>query len=122
MAEMILCDRLEELRSLIDQQHLLYLELDESPRKIDQRDKLEIYIKEYLCIAPHDCKFSFRQTADVLHRSASAKDNFSGYRAALAWKALGKYADNLVAQPWRKEYRDIKVCIFSVFKMGNGVM
>lgn len=109
MAEMLLCDRLDELWLLIDQQHLLYMELDESPRKIDQREKLESYIKEYLCIAPHDKKFSFRETAEILHRSASTKDNFSGYRASVAWRAIGKYADNLVAQPWRKEYRDIKL-------------
>lgn len=109
MADMHLCDRLKELSMLIDQQHLLYLELDESPRKIEQREKLESNIREFLYIAPHDAKFFFRETANVLHRSASTKDNFSGYKAALAWKAIGKYADNLVAQPWRKEYRDIKV-------------
>lgn len=112
---MLLCDRLEELWLSIDQQHLLYMELDESLSKIQQREKLESYIKEYLCIAPHDRKFSFHQTAEILHRSASTKDNFSGYRAAVAWKAIGKYADNLVAQPWRKEYRDIKVGILNTF-------
>lgn len=68
------------------------------------------YIKEYLCLVPHDNKFSFRETADVLRRSATQKEDFSGYRAASAWNAIGMYAANLLAQPWRKEYREMKVC------------
>lgn len=72
------------------------------------------YIKEYLCLVPHDRKFSFRETADVLHRSATQKEDFSGYRAASAWNAIGMYAANLLAQPWRKEYREMKVCQFYV--------
>ncbi|KDR22028.1 Protein tamozhennic [Zootermopsis nevadensis] len=67
------------------------------------------YIKEYLCLVPHDRKFSFRETADVLHRSATQKEDFSGYRAASAWNAIGMYAANLLAQPWRKEYREMKL-------------
>lgn len=66
------------------------------------------YIKEYLCLVPHQQKFSFRETADVLYRSASSKTDFSGYRAAVAWNAISLYAGNLLAQPWRKEYRTIK--------------
>ncbi|KAK6642626.1 hypothetical protein RUM43_004128 [Polyplax serrata] len=106
---MLLVDSLKELRTLIDQQHLLYLEFDENPQKIEQRDKLETYIKEYLCLAPHSTKFTFQETADVLHQSASTKCNFSAYKAAVAWKAIGKYADNLISHPWRKEYRNIKL-------------
>jgi hypothetical protein len=67
------------------------------------------YIKEYLCLVPHDRKFSFLETADVLHRSATHKEDFSGYRAASAWNSIGMYASNLLAQPWRKEYREMKV-------------
>ncbi|XP_067004608.2 protein tamozhennic [Anabrus simplex] len=102
-------DRLRELWMQIDQLHLSYLQADESPNKIDQRLKLESYIREYLCIVPHDRKFSFRETADVLHRSASTKEDFSGYKAASAWKAIGMYAANLLSQPWRKEYREMKM-------------
>ncbi|KAL0279310.1 UNVERIFIED_CONTAM: hypothetical protein PYX00_000899 [Menopon gallinae] len=109
MADMLLCDHLEELWMLIDQQHLLYLISDDSAGKLDQREKLESYIKEYLYVAPHNKKFSFPQTAQVLHRSASDNANFSGHKAALAWKAIGKYADNLVVQPWRKEFKDLKL-------------
>ena len=67
------------------------------------------YIKEYLCLVPHNRKFSFRETADVLHQSATQKEDFSGCRAASAWNAIGMYASNLLAQPWRKEYREMKV-------------
>ena len=112
---MLLIDTLKELRALIDQQHLLYLQLDENLKKIDQRNKLEGYIREYLYLAPHDSKFTFHETAEVLHQSASMKSNFSAYKAGVAWKAIGKYADNLISHPWRKEYRNIKVCQVEFF-------
>jgi spermatogenesis-associated protein 2 len=78
------------------------------------------YIKEYLCLVPHDRKFSFRETANVLHESAAHKENFSGYRAALAWNAIGMYAANLLAQPWRKEYREMKVTANLQFNCDKG--
>lgn len=93
----------------IDQLHLSYLQTDESLYKLEQREKLEGYIREYLCLVPHDQKFCFRETADVLHRSAITKEDFSGYRAASAWNAIGLYAANLLSQPWRKEYREMKM-------------
>nr|CAD7412207.1 unnamed protein product [Timema poppensis] len=71
-------------------------------------DFLQRYIREFLCLVPHNQKFCFSETADVLHRSASTKEDFSGYRAASAWNAIGAYAGNLLAQPWRKEYREMK--------------
>lgn len=66
-------------------------------------------IRDYLCLAPHTRKFCCPETAEVLHRSASSKKDFSGYRAALGWNAVSMYAGNLLSQPWRKEYRTIKV-------------
>lgn len=72
------------------------------------------YIKEFLCLAPHNQKFVFRETAEILHRSASTKKDFSGYRAALGFNAIGMYAANLLNQPWRKEYRQIQVCLWSI--------
>lgn len=72
------------------------------------------YIKEYLCIAPHDRKFCLDATREVLHRSVETKEDFSAYRATQAWSAIAAYAHNLLAQPWRKEFHEIKVCfIFS---------
>lgn len=104
----LLRDRLEELWLHIDQLHLTYLEADESPRKLDEKKRLEAYIKEYLCIAPHDRKFCLDATREVLHRSVESKDDFSAYRATQAWSAIAAYAHNLLAQPWRKEFHEIK--------------
>lgn len=109
MADMLLCDHFDELWMLIYRQHMLYLVSYDSLGKVDQREKLESYIKEFLYIAPHSKKFSFPQTAQVLHRSVSGNANFCGHKASLAWKAIGKYADNLFVQPWRKEFKDLKV-------------
>ncbi|KAF2901421.1 hypothetical protein ILUMI_04768 [Ignelater luminosus] len=102
-------DRLQELWQQIGSLHLSYLEMEESPQKLEQRNKLEDCIREFLCLAPHSQKFIFRETADVLHRSASTKKDFSGYRAALGWNAIGMYAANLLNQPWRKEYKQIQL-------------
>lgn len=119
-------DRLRELWQTIDHLHLSYLEMEESSEKLDHRKRLEgnkvrlshpflsilFYlecIREYLCMAPSSHKFCFRETAEVLQRSASSKVDFSGYKAATGWNALQLYAGNLLSQPWRKEYRQLKV-------------
>lgn len=102
-------DRLRELWQKIGTLHLSYLELEESPQKLKQRNVLEGIIHEYLCLAPHNQKFMFRETADVLHRSASTKKDFSGYKGTLGWNAIAMYAANLVTQPWRNEYKQIKL-------------
>lgn len=68
-----------------------------------------------MCLAPHNQKFCLAQTAEVLHRSASSKTDFSGYKAALGWNAVGMYAGNLLAQPWRREYTQIKVVFFTIY-------
>ncbi|XP_075217462.1 PUB and ZnF_RBZ domain-containing protein tamozhennic [Lycorma delicatula] len=104
----LLRDRLEELWLHIAQLHLTYLEADESPRKLDEKKRLEAYIREYLCIAPHDRKFCLDATREVLHRSVESKEDFSAYRATQAWTAIAAYAQNLLAQPWRKEFHEIK--------------
>ncbi|XP_071442754.1 protein tamozhennic [Hetaerina americana] len=118
-----------QLCVLIDQLHLSYLHTEASPHKIEQRSKLESHIWEYLCEVPHDRKFTFPQTAQILRRSASvatspstrtpyqqtdsssqsANYSFNGFRAASAWKALDHYAVNLLSQPWRKEFREMKL-------------
>lgn len=45
----------------------------------------------------------------MLLQSATSKKDFSAYRAAAGFNAIQVYAGNLIAQPWRKEYRQIKV-------------
>ncbi|KAK7872358.1 hypothetical protein R5R35_006987 [Gryllus longicercus] len=102
-------DHLRDLWLQIDKLHLSYLQTDENLYKIEQKHKLESYIREYLCLAPHNRKFCFQETANVLHQSATSKETFSAYRAASAWDALGTYAANLLSQPWRKEYRVLKM-------------
>lgn len=102
-------DKLHEISMKLEQSHLVYLQADDSPLKLQQRHKLEGYIKEYLCLVPNDNKYIFQETADILHRSAATVQDFSGYRACTAWSAISLYAANLLAQPWRKEYRTLRI-------------
>ncbi|KAK1124343.1 hypothetical protein K0M31_006711 [Melipona bicolor] len=101
-------DRLQEISIKLEQSHLVYLQTDDSPLKLQQRRKLEGFIKEYLCLVPNENKYVFQETGDILHRSAATLQDFSGYRAATAWSAISLYAANLLAQPWRREYRTLK--------------
>ncbi|KAL3286002.1 hypothetical protein HHI36_000516 [Cryptolaemus montrouzieri] len=101
-------DRLTELWRRIDKLHLKYLDIEESPEKLDIRIKLEDSIREYLCMASHHQKFSLPVTYEVLYRSANEKPDFSGYKAATGFNALQLYSGNLFSQPWRKEYRQIR--------------
>lgn len=66
-------------------------------------------------MAPHCNKFSVPVTEEVLQRSANNKKDFSGYKAATGFNAIQLYAGNLLSQPWRKEYRQIKVNIINIF-------
>ncbi|OAD55707.1 Protein tamozhennic [Eufriesea mexicana] len=97
-------DRLQEISMKLEQSHLVYLQTDDSPLKLQQRHKLE----EYLCLVPNENKYVFQETADILHRSAATLQDFSGYRATTAWSAISLYAANLLAQPWRREYRTLR--------------
>ncbi|XP_057657801.1 uncharacterized protein LOC130894818 [Diorhabda carinulata] len=85
--------------------HLSFLELEESNEKIYQRNKLEEYIHDFLCISEHYNKFSFHETSEVFELSAAYKKD---YKAAMGFNAIQMYAGNLLAQPWRKEYRQLK--------------
>lgn len=67
------------------------------------------YIIEYLSLVPHECKFGLAETGKVFQRTINELEDFSAYRAGLGWAALARYAANLLAQPWRKEYRVIRV-------------
>lgn len=106
MAEMRLPEDLDKLWQKIEQQHLVYLESTE--HRDEHRGRLENYMRQYLHMAPHEMKFNCAQTVEVLRRSVESRD-FSGNRAARAWVALAKYAENIIRQPWRPEFREIKV-------------
>ncbi|KAJ2948634.1 hypothetical protein O0L34_g7889 [Tuta absoluta] len=102
-------ERLPALWRRIEDAHYSYLETDDSPEKLQQRNKLEGYITEYLSLVPHECKFGLSETGKVFQRTINELPDFSAYRAGLGWAALARYAANLLAQPWRKEYRDIRL-------------
>lgn len=99
----------EELMEEMTTLHLGYIETEDSPHKLEQREKLERVIMEYLAITPHSHKFIFHQIADVLETSTNSVNDFSAYSAACAFDSLAQYAANLIAQPWRREYRQIKL-------------
>lgn len=101
-------DRLNDLLNYIEHQHQDYIFAEKSLHKIEIKKKLEGLIHEFLCIAPHKRKFSSPATEEVLHRSVTSKSDFSAPRATVAWTAIANYADNLLTQPWRKEYHEIK--------------
>ena len=48
-------------------------------------------------------------TSVILFESAGWIADFSALKAARAFEAIEKYAANLINQPWRKEFREIKV-------------
>lgn len=92
----------------IDQLHLNYLRVEESCRKVDIRKKLEGYIHHYLCTVPQDRKFCNPLTADVIRKSCTWIPGFSALAAGRAFQALETYAANLINQPWRKEFREVR--------------
>ncbi|XP_064112380.1 uncharacterized protein LOC135219497 isoform X2 [Macrobrachium nipponense] len=99
----------EELMDEMNTLHLGYIETEDNTSKMEQRVKLERVIMDYLAITPHNHKFMFHQISDVLEKSISTISDFSAYSAACAFDALAQYAANLIAQPWRKEYREVKL-------------
>ncbi|XP_044003873.1 uncharacterized protein LOC122849264 isoform X1 [Aphidius gifuensis] len=101
-------DRLQEICIRIHNTHLTYLETNDSPSKIKERYKLEGFINEYVGLVPNEKKYVFQETSDILLRSAETLEGFSVYRASEAWSAISIYASNLLAQPWRKEYRSVQ--------------
>lgn len=109
MGDTVLRERLPALWRRIEDAHYSYLETDESPEKLQQKKKLEDYIIEYLSLVPHECKFGLSETGKVFQRTINELPDFSAYRAGIGWAALARYATNLLAQPWRKEYRSIRL-------------
>ena len=67
------------------------------------------FVHQYLCLVPQDRKFCGRLVSEVIWQSARWTPNFSAVKAAAAFQAIEKYAANLLNQPWRKEFKEIKV-------------
>ena len=123
--------RTADLWLKIDQHHLNYLKAEDGPKKLSIRKKLEGkyfvdifynilttvtgflpisgFIQQYLNLVPQDRKFCNSLTNDVLFESARWVPNFSALKASQAFEALETYAANLLNQPWRKEFKEIKV-------------
>jgi len=97
----------------IDKVHLSYLQTEESLQRIEQKKKLEAYMKEYLCMVASNQRFYFATTKDVLYTSILRRNvptaNFSLSKFCHAWEMLGMYAANLIGQPWRKEFKEIRL-------------
>ncbi|XP_068620079.1 uncharacterized protein tamo [Battus philenor] len=109
MGDAVLRERLPALWRRIEDAHYSYLETDDCPEKLLQKKKLEDYIIEYLSLVPHECKFGLPETTKVFQRTINELPDFSAYRAGIGWAALARYAGNLLAQPWRKEYKVIRL-------------
>ncbi|CAH2089388.1 unnamed protein product [Euphydryas editha] len=109
MGDAVLRERLPALWRRIEDAHYSYLEIDDSPEKLQQKKKLEGYILEYLTLVPHECKFGLAETGKVFQRTINELPDYSAYRAGIGWAAIARYAGNLLAQPWRKEYRVIRL-------------
>ncbi|XP_055687359.1 protein tamozhennic [Lutzomyia longipalpis] len=109
MSEMLSCNLLPDLWQQILQQHWTYLETEESLQKIEERQKLEECLKDFLCLVPHSRKFLLPVTAYVLQKSILQADDSSAYKASIGFESISQYANNLFTKPWRKEYRVIKM-------------
>ncbi|XP_054164506.1 putative uncharacterized protein DDB_G0277255 [Oppia nitens] len=105
--------RCDELRVRIHENHLSYLNREETPAKLEMRTKIECLIAEYLSLVPNSHKFSFPEVYNCLNASITENADFSPYKASNAFEALEKYATNLITLPWRSEYHSI--CPYSGF-------
>ncbi|KAF6216876.1 hypothetical protein GE061_001226 [Apolygus lucorum] len=93
----------------IDKYHLSYLHAEESPQKIHEKERLENVIKGFLGRIPHNRKFFISTTAQIFHKSVTKVKNFSIVKLSNAWTVIGLYAQNLISQPWRKEFHKIQM-------------
>ena len=65
---------------------------------------------------PQERKFCNPLTCNVIYESVRWIPEFSALSAARAFEALETYAANLLNQPWRQEFKEIKVrtVLFSI--------
>ena len=68
-------------------------------------------VHQYLCLVPQDRKYCNALTSVIMFESARWVTDFSALKAARAFEAIEKYAANLINQPWRKEFKEIKVSL-----------
>lgn len=71
-------------------------------------------MKEYLSLVTANQRFYSTTTKAVLYSSILQKgDHFSPGKFGHAWEMLGTYAANLLKQPWRKEFKEIRVAYYN---------
>ncbi|XP_022128485.2 uncharacterized protein LOC111002630 [Pieris rapae] len=109
ISDVALHDRVPVLWQRIEDAHYSYLEIDDSPEKLQQKKKLQGYITEYLSLVPNEYKFGLQETSKVFQRTVNELPDYSAYRAGIGWAAMARYAANLLAQPWRKEYKVVRL-------------
>lgn len=69
-------------------------------------------MKEYLCLVTANQRFYSPTTKAVLYTSILRRsEQFSPNRFRHAWEMLATYAANLLGQPWRKEFNEIRVSL-----------
>ncbi|ODM94256.1 Protein tamozhennic [Orchesella cincta] len=94
-----------ELNRNIIVQHEDYLKQDDPDKKADAlriRDSISSF-------GATRVKFTYRETERVLHNSAMNIGEFDPREGCLAFCHLAKYAENLLEQPWRKDFHVIKL-------------
>lgn len=77
---------------------------------------------EYLTRAPHECKYRLTETGKVFNRTVHELPEFNAYRAGLGWAAVARYAAHLLNQPWRKEYRLLRVSYIEYHSWAGNVV
>ncbi|XP_016953485.1 protein tamozhennic [Drosophila biarmipes] len=108
MSDFVPRDLLPDLWEEILRRHWLFLEMEDSMQKLEERKQLEGCLKEFLCVVQHDRKFFLPETGHVLRRSVRELPDFSAQNALVAFETISQYANNLFTKPWRKEYRTLK--------------
>nr|CAH0108682.1 unnamed protein product [Daphnia galeata] len=107
---MVNLEVINDLWLQIDKLHLSCLQTEESPQRIEQKRKLKGFMKDYLCLVTANQRFYSPTTKAVLYTSILRQsDQFSPNRFRHAWEMLATYAANLLGQPWRKEFNEIRL-------------
>lgn len=100
--------RVEDLRKKIHQSHLSYLNMEDTPEKLELKSKLEGLIFDFLSLVPHSRKFSCLDVANCFNQTIIDKGrDFSALDASISFEKLEKYATNILRHPWRKEFNVI---------------
>lgn len=99
--------RIEDLRHKVHQCHLSYLNMEDTPEKLELKSKLEGLIFELLSLVPHHRKFNSLDVANCFNQTVMDKRDFNALDAALSFEKLEKYAANILRHPWRKEFNTI---------------